>query len=615
MATTAHKQTETPAKTSWAKRGIPIAAIVLLVGGLLWLRGPAAGEQAAAVPTFAVEQGPLTISVNETGTIRSREQVILKSEVEGRTTILYLIPEGARVEKGDLLVELDTSRLQDQFIEQQIQTQNAEAAFIRARENLEVVKNQAQADVSLATLNYRFAQEDLKVYQEGEYPKQVKELEAKLALAEQERQRANREVEGSRILYNEKYISETELQADELTAKKAQLDVELAKDQLGLLQTHTHKRRMDELDAAVEQTQMALERARRKASADVLQAEADLRAKQAEYTQKKNRLDDVTQQLTKTKIHAPRDGLVVYATSTRASWRGNDEPLEEGREVREREELIYLPTADEMMALVKIQEATLDIVKPGMPVQITIDALPGRRFTGRVTKVAPLPDAASVWMNPDLKVYDTEIHLTESDTALRTGMNCTVNIIAAHYDEALYVPIQAVVRRGAEPTVYVRDKTGFVPRTVELGLDNNRLVRIVDGLQSGEIVSLAPPLEAGSAQPLQMAGLETVEPAAAPPGPTPVAAGAAGATDEPNRDRGERPGRQHGRMGEAGEEASSPSRGGDGPQAERRDQRQGGGAEQRGDEQQPRSAEQREQMRRPSRQQPQAAAPQTEGTP
>jgi HlyD family secretion protein len=496
-----------------------VAALAIIALVVVWMGGPAAAERGAPVPTFTVEPGPLTISVSETGTIRSREQVILKSEVEGRNAILYLIPEGTLVKKGDLLVELDASELQDEFIEEQIETQNAEAEMIRARENLEVVKNQAQADVSEAKLNYRFAQEDLKVYEEGEYPKQVKELEARLALAEQELQRANREVEGSRILYEEKYISETELQADELAAKKAQLDVELAKDQLELLQTHTHKRRVDELEAAVEQTEMALERAKRKASADVLQAEADLRAKQAEHTQEKNRLEDVTEQLVKTKIHAPRDGMVVYATSTRASWRGNDEPLQEGQEVREREELIYLPTADQMMATVKIQEPSLDTVEVGMPVQIKVDAIPGKRFTGRVAKIAPLPDASSVWLNPDLKVYDTEIHIQENDAALRTGMNCTATIVAAHYDEATYVPIQAVVRRGNQPTVYVRGGVGFEPRPVELGLDNNRLVRIVEGLDDGEVVSLSPPLEAGSAQPLQLAGLETTEAAEAKAAP------------------------------------------------------------------------------------------------
>ena len=53
---------------------------------------------------FKAQRGPLTISVTEAGTIKAREQEILKSEVEGQTTIIYLVPEGKLVKAGELLV-------------------------------------------------------------------------------------------------------------------------------------------------------------------------------------------------------------------------------------------------------------------------------------------------------------------------------------------------------------------------------------------------------------------------------------------------------------------------------------------------------------------------------
>jgi len=56
------------------------------------------------------------------------------------------------------------------------------------------------------------------MYEEGEYPKDLKELEAKITLAEEEKQRAKQKYEGSKVLFEEKYISETELQADGLAA-------------------------------------------------------------------------------------------------------------------------------------------------------------------------------------------------------------------------------------------------------------------------------------------------------------------------------------------------------------------------------------------------------------
>lgn len=487
-------------RSGFRRMGIIVAAAVLLIaalGGAYALTNGNASQSSDRTPTFTVEPGPLTISVTETGTIKSREQVVIKSRVEGRTTILSLVPEGARVKEGDLLIELDASDLRDQKVEQEIRVQNAEAAFIRSRENLEVTKNQAASDVDQAELDARFAAEDVETYKTGEYPKQRKELESKIALARAEHKRAIEKARGSKVLLEEKYISETEYEADQLSAQRAELDLELAEADLALFLKHTHPRRLDELAAAQKQADMALDRAKRKASADVVQAEADLRAKKSEYDRQTSKLAKIEDQIDKTVIRAPQDGLVVYSTSTEFSWRGDTEPLDEGQEVRERQELIVLPNAEKMMAEVKIQEASLDTVELGMPARITVDALPGKVFTGEVTRIAPLADPQSAFMNPDLKVYDTQIDFDEADPALRTGMSCTVEITAARYDRATFVPIQAVVRRGSQPVVFVREGGSFVPRPVSIGLDNNRVVHVTEGLEAGDVVSLAPPLDAG----------------------------------------------------------------------------------------------------------------------
>ena len=51
----------------------------------------------------------------ESGTIKSRDQVVVKSQVEGRTTILWIIDEGTYVKKGDLLMKLDDKRVKDRM--------------------------------------------------------------------------------------------------------------------------------------------------------------------------------------------------------------------------------------------------------------------------------------------------------------------------------------------------------------------------------------------------------------------------------------------------------------------------------------------------------------------
>ncbi len=128
--------------------------------------------------------------------------------------------------------------------------------------------------------------------------------------------------------------------------------------------------------------------------------------------------------------------------------------------MREGQELIHLPTTASMMAEVKIHESSLTKVRVGMPVVVTVDALPGKRFTGRVGRIALLPDATSAWLNPDLKVYSTEIYLDGDASGLRTGMTCKCEIIVEQYDDAVYVPLQSVVRVGDQTVVYVADGRG-----------------------------------------------------------------------------------------------------------------------------------------------------------
>ena len=127
--------------------------------------GKSAGELYATV-----QEGPLVISVEEYGEIAPSQQIVLKNEVQGRCSIISLIPEGSIVEEGDVLVQLDVSAKIDERDSQEITLQNAESSLEVAREALEIQKNQSASDVELAEEAFVFAKEDLEKYEKGEYP-------------------------------------------------------------------------------------------------------------------------------------------------------------------------------------------------------------------------------------------------------------------------------------------------------------------------------------------------------------------------------------------------------------------------------------------------------------
>ncbi|MBN1505585.1 MAG: efflux RND transporter periplasmic adaptor subunit, partial [Sedimentisphaerales bacterium] len=360
------------------------------------------------------------------------------------------------------------------------------------------------ADLALA-----FARQDLRKYEEGQYPKDVNEVNKRIALAKEELERAQQTLAWSVRLFNEKYLSETERTADEIAVKRKKLEVELAEADLELLEKFTYPRQIRQLQSDVQQAASALDRAKRKADADKRQAQADLKAKEAEYTRQQAKLKKIEDQLTKTTILAPCDGLVVYATSTKGGFASiMKEPLAEGQQVVEKQELIYLPTNTSTMAEVGIHEASLAKVRIGQPAIVTVETLPGKRFLGTLGMVAPLPDSTGMFLNPDLKVFNAQVHLDTDDPALRSGMTCKVEIIVERHDDAVYIPVQAVTRVAGDAMVYLFDGKSMAPRKVEIGLDNNRMVRIVSGLKEGEAVVLDPPLKASSVDALTAGGAE-----------------------------------------------------------------------------------------------------------
>ena len=479
---------------------VALASIVLV---FIWLKVVRGKEDPTShLATFIVKKGPLTISVLESGTIEPRDQITLRNEVEGRTSIVSLVPDGSLVKAGDVLVELDASTLKDRIIDQDILVQKADAAYISSKESLAVSENQARSDIDKAELALRFARQDLQQYVDGIYPKDVNELEAKIRLSQEQVKRAEDVNDWSKRLYEEKYLSETEYLADRLSLQGRKLERDVALSNVDLLKNFTYHRQIEQLTSDVNQAEMALERINRKASADVIQAKAELKARELEYKRQQEKMTKTEDQLAKTTIIAPMDGMVVYATSS-GGGHGFErrEPMDIGVEVTERQDLINLPTTQSMKALVSIHETSLRKVQVGLPAVITVDALSGKRFLGRVGLIAPLPDARMMWANPDLKVYPADINLEDNDSLLRTGLSCKAEIIIAQYEDAVYVPVQAVLRVGGKPTVFVVKDGSVEERQVEVGLDDNNVIRIISGLNEGEIIWMTPPLKAGTIEP------------------------------------------------------------------------------------------------------------------
>ena len=304
------------------------------------------------------------------------------------------------------MIELDSSSLSDKKIDQEIQVQNAAAARIEAIENNEVVKNQAQSDIESAQLAYDFAQQDLKKYIEGEFPNALAQVNSDIKVAEGEFSQAKNKLEWSKKLSADQYLSQTELNTDTLSYNYKKLTVEMKNAARDLLVNYTYKRKLAELESSVQQAKSDVERKARKAKANIAQAGASKAAKQAEYDRQSAKLEKYISQLEKTKVYAPEDGTIIYATSAEQSQHrhgSHTEPLKVGKSVQERQELIHLPTTSGFVVNISTPESNLSKVKVGLHVQVVVDAMPNETFTGVVSSVSNVVNAQTNFMNPDFE--------------------------------------------------------------------------------------------------------------------------------------------------------------------------------------------------------------------
>lgn len=336
---------------------------------------------------------------------------------------------------------------------------------------------------------------DLNVLEDGQAKQELRALEDNLAVSSEEFILAQDQFDGTKRLAEQKFVTQTELDAEAMKVKKFKIKVESAETERELFIKYTFPKQAEQYLSDYEEALMALVRTKKEAFARLSQARARLRSAEERYLIEKHRLEDDIQQIKECTIRAERPGLVVYGSSRdNGPFRGgSQEPIQEGATVRERQTIIVIPDLSNMAVNVKVHESAVERVMTGQEADIIVDARPQEALKGVVTRVAPLPDAGDRWMNPDLNVYSTKVKIVDPPQWLRPGMSAEVEILARRIEDILYVPIQAVRPEGEERVCYVAGPTGVERRIVETGDFNAEFVEVKSGLEENENVYLLPP--------------------------------------------------------------------------------------------------------------------------
>lgn len=176
--------------------------------------------------------------------------------------------------------------------------------------------------------------------------------------------------------------------------------------------------------------------------------------------------------LEKATIRAPFDGVLGLRS------------VGPGGYVNRGEALVTLQSLDPLKVDFRVPETSLTAIRVGQTVTVTVDALPGRSFTGEIYAADPQVDVNG-------RAIRLRARIPNGDHELRPGLFVRVSVAVAKRDDAPVVAEGAIVPQGDRRFVY-RVTNGRVALVeVKLGQRRAGEVEVLDGLSAGDIVVTA----------------------------------------------------------------------------------------------------------------------------
>jgi HlyD family secretion protein len=384
-------------------------AVVVTALLLYYLTGKSKGDRPDLL-LHTVKLENLDLTVVERGTLESADNRDIICHVKAgskgnyASTIKWVIDDGTLVKKGQLIMVLDSSSLEDQYRAQKIQVDTKQAESVKAEQDYKIQVSQNETDIEKAKTDIALAEIDLEKYvgmpkgtllarkreearallqemekslvaflerhrgqfpgDEGEYQKTLDDWNGQIELAE-----ADVETWKDRVAYSQRmqlkgYLSPAQVQADESRLAGARETWKKVKSEKQLLQSFTAQAEVKKRSAAVQEAWRALDRVMSQAAAKEVQAESTRKTARSVYVQEEDKLRDIEEQLQECKIHAPQDGMVVYYIPENSRWSQSERGLiQQGASVQEGQKMMRIPDLSRMQVTTRVHEAMVARVK------------------------------------------------------------------------------------------------------------------------------------------------------------------------------------------------------------------------------------------------------------
>lgn len=439
---------------SW--RAATRAAGVVLTAGAIWgvcsiisaffYRGP------LAVP---VKRAELVVTISGQGVVESGDRLDVRCRVRGWRNILEIAPEGSYVRQGDVIVRLGAVSLENALKAEQVTLAKAEASAAAAKKSCEA------ADLAIVA------------YREGTYVQERQKLARVILLAEQKLKSTERALVEMKILHRQSFVPRSHVDALELALEKAKSELLLAETKKTVLEGFTRKKTLAELTAQRDAAAVQL------GSAEVvIQTQTSTIAK-------------LEEDLRNCVIRAPRDGMVIYAEDEALGQDATSQPgpaIYPGARVRQFQTLVQLAGLGRMQVKMLVPEDKRRQLRPGQRAHVSVL---DREYYGQVAAIGERPERSALPVDA-LKRYAVIIAI-DGDEPLKLGKTADVEILVHHKPDALVVPVLCVLDEHGRSRVLLKERGQVESREVMLGITDDYMIEVVDGLRENDLVLLNPP--------------------------------------------------------------------------------------------------------------------------
>ena len=159
----------------------------------------------------------------------------------------------------------------------------------------------------------------------------------------------------------------------------------------------------------------------------------------------------------------------------------SDMPVADGQLVAQGFQVARISPVDSLVADIDLVGPELARVRPGQEARLRHFAWPGQSFGGGVVRLSPEVD-------PVTHTFRAEVAVRNPGGLLRPGMFVEVSLVVEQRNEVPVVPREAVTERGGRRVVFVLDGQRVVRREVVLGLGDDEVAEVRQGLEVGERV-------------------------------------------------------------------------------------------------------------------------------